>query len=254
MRESNKEEIRKPTKEEIKKFKQATAISENQLAEYKDFLRQSNTGIFRLLPDFDCETKKSVRFDGKCSGFIPGAWAYSFREEKYSNSDFHDIVLKDDLLTAGGFLTQAIFVSLGDIPLERISLDSKEIRFLADFTPAEEIETIKKQSKQIAGGFEVGSLKYSNSVKTQENTTYALRTIAYKYKDKLNSRFMKEEIKPEEIRFLELDNNKREDLILAFRIIKKDGDNSITIIWKELQKIKPPTITFQKDEKLSDIR
>lgn len=93
-REMPVERIKGLTKEEKKKFATVTHPAEEDLAKYKDFLKQSDTGIFRLLPDYDCESENLVRLDGNCANFVSNAWAYSFRSEHYSGRNLHDISFK----------------------------------------------------------------------------------------------------------------------------------------------------------------
>lgn len=122
---SKRKYIKAPSKEEIEIFEDATTPSEEDLREYKDFLKQSDTGIFRLLPDFDCESRFTVSIVGDCANFVSGTWHYSFRKKDYFGDGLQDIVYKRDTLSAGGLLNQGLLVSLGDISLEDISLDNR---------------------------------------------------------------------------------------------------------------------------------
>ena len=86
------------TKAERKRLKEVTRVHKEDLVKYKSFLKQSKTGIFRILPDFGCETKQLIKIDGDCSNFVPGRWAYSFRRKAYGGEDFHDIIFKKTVL------------------------------------------------------------------------------------------------------------------------------------------------------------
>lgn len=241
---------KKPTKEEIKRFKAATAPSEEDLTKYKDFLRQSKTGIFRLLPDFDCESKNSIEVSGDCANFVSGTWIYSFRQENYYGDGLQDIIYKRDTIMTSGLLNQGILVSLGDIPLEDVSLSSNGVKYLAEFMPAENREAAFEQFEQLTKGIVDNDFRYSNHEKVKENTTYALRVVAYRFSDK----FLKREITSDNFLFFGLDADKRKDLLLVFRIVRKNDDGAITVLWKELQDQKSPKLVFQDDEILQDIR
>jgi hypothetical protein len=246
----NKKSKKKPTKEEIKRFKSATSPSEEDLTKYKDFLRQSKTGIFRLLPDFDCESKNSIEVSGDCANFVSGTWIYSFRQENYYGDGLQDIIYKRDTLMTSGLLNQGVLVSLGDLPLEDVSLTSNGIKYLAEFEPAENREDAYEQFEQLTKGIVENDFRYSNHEKVKENTTYALRVVAYRFSDK----FIMRERTADNILFFGLENDKRKDLLLAFRIVKKSDDGAITILWKELQDQKSPKLVFKEDKILQDIR
>ena len=236
------------TKEEKEKIKKITSPSEEDLAKYKNFLKQPETGIFRLLPDYDCESKHLVRLDGNCANFVSNAWAYSFRWKYYSDITWHDLSFKNNALVSDGFFSQGLMVSLGDVPIENLSPTGGGVKYLFDFKPETEFAAVRKQHEQIKKGFDDGDYFYSNKLEVTENTTYAVRVIAYKYKDKAQRGFLRRGEKS----FTYLEFDKRKDMIVAFRIIRKNDDKSddggLTIVWKELQEIKPPTIVFQKDE------
>jgi len=47
--------------------------------------------------------------------------------------------------------------------------------------------------------------------------------------------------------------DKRMDLIVAFRVVGRETNGSVTILWKELNRLDAPKILFAKNEKLSDL-
>lgn len=222
---------------------------------YQTFLREPNTGLFRLFPDFNCISKGVVRVDGKCADAIPGTWFYSFRADDYSDDTYFDVRLKDGNLVGGGFLSQALLVSLGDVPLETVSLATTGgMKFLVDFKPETQFAEVKKQSSKIAAGVEADGFKYLERVKASENTTYAVRLIAYRSENKVADRFFRIEPNAAELKHLVVNYDKRADMILAFRVLRQDADGNITILWKQLSRQPSPKIVFEKNEKLSDIR
>lgn len=54
--------------------------------------------------------------------------------------------------------------------------------------------------------------------------------------------------------FYLMGNDKRADLIIVFRAVRSDDDRSITILWKQLQRKKAPSIRFEKDDTVGDFR
>lgn len=243
------------SKREKEKIKAARAPNPEDLVRYRDFLRQPNTGLFRLFPDFDCETKNLVRVNGDCANTVPGSWNYSFRWKDYSGSDFWDIQFKDGNLIGKSFLSQEILVSLGDVPLENVLLSGGGMKFLEDFKPDFRLEEAKKQFAQITEGIESDGYKYTNSIKADVNTTYALRVIAYRVKAATRTTpFNGREMTQNDLMKFYTPNDKRVDLTIAFRIVRRDADDSLTILWKELNRRESPKIVFGKHDKLSDIK
>lgn len=239
--------------EEKRRIDALLAPHPDDLTKYKTFLEQSKTGIFRLMPDYGCESKNTLRVGGICEHHIPGKWAYSFRLRDYSNEVFHDIWFTEGTLVSEGFLSQGILSNLGDVPLQNVSLSSNEMKYLAEFDPATDRSIIKDQYQMISKGFEKDGLYYSNQIKIGENTTYVLRIIAYRLEDKF---FLRKQAKTsadkEKVFFLKYD--KRNDSIFAFRVIRKGDDGGITILWKEILRQKSPKIVFKKNEKLADFK
>jgi hypothetical protein len=240
--------------EEIKKIKIALAPPAQELDKYKDFLRQPKTGIFRLKPNYGCNQKYLVRVDGDCQNSLLIGEFYSFRRKDYSVEDFFDLTFKNGKLTVGGFLAQGILVSLGDVSLETVSLDSGGVKFLTDFKPETESPEVKKQFKEISQGIDFNGFHYRKSLNAMVNTAYAFRVIAYRIENKIGFRGFKSLDKtPNDERFSRLLSDKRIDLTLAFKIVRKDSDESLIVLWKELNKQKAPKIVFGKGERLIDI-
>ncbi len=245
------------TREERNKIRLLTIVNEDDKARYKSFLKQSNTGIFRLLPDFECETKNIIKINGNCENFVPGSWAYSFRTKDYAEESFEDLSFKKDSFVTDGFLSQGILVSLGDKSLDEITLNSSGMNYLVNLKPENDRKILERQYQEISEGIEQNGFLYTNKSKVKVNNTYALRIIAYKYKDKWFSRFRgknDDKVKSEDIKFFKLNYNKRSDSIVVFRIIRKSKDGGITILWKQLSKQKSPKIFYRKDEKFEDFK
>ncbi|MEZ5344339.1 MAG: hypothetical protein R2681_02180 [Pyrinomonadaceae bacterium] len=246
---------RRLTKEERKRFEEATEPPEDIKLKYEEFLDGSNTGIFRLLPNFNCQTDNIIKIDGECAGFVPDAWAYSFRFEDYSGKDFHDIKYEGDRLVTDSLLNQGILVNLGEIHAGSVGLDHPGAAYLKDFVPAEDRDGAAVQFREISEGTQKGDFFYSNSVRMEVGDTYLLRGIAYRFGDKWASRFRgrnEEKLLKEEHKFALIRFDKRIDSIYVFTVVRRDEDGGITIVWKRLSKEKSPKIVFEEDERLRD--
>ncbi|MBA2619995.1 MAG: hypothetical protein H0U87_02215 [Acidobacteria bacterium] len=242
------------SREERARIKAMLAPDAEDAAKYKDFLRQKNTGLIRLFPDFDCEAKNVIRVGGNCANLVPGSWNYSFRLKNYSDADYFDLRLRNGNLISESFLSQGILVRLGDVPLESVSALIGGLKFLLGFEPQVQSVEAKKQFAQIANGVQADGFKYAKSVRAEKNMTYALRVVAYRTENKVANR-LSANASAGNSKFINLNfADKRIDLTVAFRIVRRDADGNITILWKELNRREAPKIVFSKSEKLSDIK
>ncbi|NNE99357.1 MAG: hypothetical protein HKN25_10100 [Pyrinomonadaceae bacterium] len=255
-RQPKTQKPKKMSAKDLKKFKKLTKPSSEDATRYKEFLKQKKTGIFRIMPDFDCETENLVKAGGDCKYFMPGSWLYSIRKKKYSDLDLHDLAFKRNRLVSNSLLTQGLMTSLGDVPLTEISLDRRELRFLLSFVPEIDKELARNQFTELSKGIKIDGVLYANNFAAELNNTYALRVIAYRFKDRFSTRLRVENIPstPNGARFAAIRSDKRSDSVFVFRVISKGADGGITIVWKELQKQKSPQIVFEKTERLSGFK
>jgi hypothetical protein len=221
------------------------APSAQLISKYDSFLRESGeaSGLIKLFPDQGCENNAHIiRIDEVCTNWIPNSAFYSFREKEYTVDYLSDITYKNNFLVTDGILAQGIIAAIGDVPLENVSLSVGGMKFLIDYQPAVQSREAVNQFIEIGKGLKIGGYEYRKAVPAFENMTYALRVIAYRgsfyssYRGRL---------------FDVLYGDKRRDLILAFRVLKKNADGSITLLWKELDHRKSPKLVFPKKRKES---
>lgn len=225
---------KKPTREQKK---QLSPVNED-LIKYARFLQQPNTGIFRLLPDLNCdENPLVIKVDEKCLRAIPESSFYSFREKEYTSEFLSDIRLENNHLITNGILAQGILVALGDVPLENITLKSEGLAFLNAYSPPISAAEAQKQFFEIAKGVSSGKYIYRKAFPVKEDTTFALRVIAYRGNIFRTFRGYRYDL---------LEGDKRVDLTLAFRVVRKAADGGVTLLWKELERRKSPRIEFPK--------
>ena len=225
--------------------KKATREQKKQLlpraedsAAYTQFLQQPKTGIFRLLPDLECEKNTLViKADETCLKAIPESSFYSFREREHTQELLADIRLKGNYLISDGILSQGILVNLGDIALENVTTESEGLKFLNDFVPQALNKEAQKQFLQMIKGVRSGKYEYAKIVSANENETYGLRVIAYKGAIVRSFRGF---------RFDLLAGDERTDITLAFRIVRKDAGGGLTLVWKELSRRESPKLKFEK--------
>ncbi len=243
------------TKAERKRIEELKTPSAIDLELYKDFLRQPKTGIFRIFPNFDCESNNLVKIGNECEKFVSGLWSYSFSEKTYGlSSGFYDLRFDDNIFVGGGFLNQGVLVSVGDLSLDSITNENESVKFLNEYNPETDYKKAVEQSAKIKKGISFENKNYSKTVRAMENNTYILRSISYRYKDLNKKRSLQlHNLTDEDRRFLFINEFKRRDLIVAFRVIRKSDDGGLTIIWKELKSEKSPILVYQPDDKLSEI-
>lgn len=233
------------SKEDRQRRDRIVAPDPQDLTLLEQFLKQPNTGIFRLFPDNDCFTKGILKVDGKCQSIYPGTWFYSFREKDYSDGFFFDLQLKNGKFITDGFLSQGILTRLGNFSLDKVTLQSKGARFLVGFLPAKKESEVKTQSLQIVNGIEADGFKYSKEVPAKVGEVYLMRVVAYRLQGNFLARTTDEEGSTPMLYSL-LNQDNRDDLTVAFRIIRANPDGNLTIVWKVLDKKKAPEIIFSK--------
>ena len=188
--------------------------SEEDRARYADFLRQPNTGLFRLMPGESAGTKSE---ESKLAVTIPGGGAfYSFMERTNNYVNSTAISLEQgQLATIFAGANYSIFVSLGDVPLESVSLENSAAQVLAQHTPAEDEPHARIEQRKAMQGASIGDITYKQRLPAKVDSTYVLRSINYSTCD----------------------------VLVAFRVVRIDNDDSATIVWKLLKKYPTPYMT-----------
>jgi hypothetical protein len=227
---------REPTKEELA----AIAPSADDTKTFSEFLRQKNTGLIKLFPEKNCgEKANTVNAAPECAKYtMPGGGAsFSFRTENYRVIHLSDLNYTGRSFRAFGTLAHGIFVSLGDVPIDQVDLKSAGIDFLVKFQPANDFKEAQEIAVKLDAGIRNDAFVYKNLLPFAENTTYALRSIAYQ------GAIMRS---IQGLTYNELDLDKRKDVIVVFRVVRRDADGSVTLLWKELSKKDAPKLKENK--------
>lgn len=223
---------RKPTKEDLKNL----APNPQLVSRYEKFLRQSNAGIIKLNADASCITdNRVVVASANCLEYnFPGAGtAYSFRTRTYRIPGLADLILQKNVLKTDGVLQQGLMVNLGDVPLEDVSLKTGGLKYLVEFKPTGEKKDVEKFNQELVRGVASDGFIYRLGFYAKENTTFALRSIAYRGTYK---RFVEGTI------YDEFQFDKRRDVLVVFRVVEIDSAGNVTILWKELKQSESPTL------------
>lgn len=188
--------------------KKFLAPSEEDRAAFADFLGQPDTGLIRLLPRevFDKDSKLTIRGGGAYYSFIRLTHAYGYGS---------DIELQQGRLSVGfAGADYGMLVRVGDGPLEAISLDHPAVRFLSAYTAATEEPQARLEQRRFGAGTTIDGLLVKESLPVEINATYVLRSINYS----------------------------ESDVLVAFKVIGKDPDGSVTLLWKLLKKYPKPEL------------
>lgn len=229
---------RKPTKDELKSI----APNPQLIQKYGAFLNQPGTGLTKLAADAGCaENTKVVVATEECLKYtMPGSgYAYSFRVRSYRIPRLADIIFTDNSFQTAGVRLHGIFVNIGDVSLEKVSLQTKGLKFLVNFQPETDFEKAKEIDRKLSEGIKSDGFLYRRGLYAQDDKTFVLRSIAYagKYFRAVNN-----------ITYNEFDFDRRRDIIVAFRIVEKGADGSVTILWKELADKKSPRTRSKSKE------
>jgi hypothetical protein len=223
---------RRPTRKELKSIEPRREL----LDQYARFLRQPKTGLTKLIDDKGCaeNTKVVVATDNCLKYTMPGAGSsFSFRAQTYRIPRLSDLTFTDKSFQSGGVLLHGIFVNIGDIPLEEVTPQTRGLKYLVDFQPEPDYEKSREIDAQLMKGIKKDGFLYRRGLFSVENTTFALRSIAYggKYFRAVKN-----------LTYNEFDFDKRKDVIVVFRIVETDEAGNVTILWKEIQEKDSPEV------------
>lgn len=231
-----KELYRDPTGKELKKLQ---SLNED-IQKYSTFLRQRKTGLTRLEPYSGCgDSTKVISSADACLEYsLPGNGSdYSFREGNYKLGRLADLRFGNDVFSSPGVLQQAVFVGLGDIPLDQVNLNTAGMAYLVNFKPVSQLAAAVAFGREFQNGTETGGYFYAGELRAVENMTYVLRSIAYR------GSFVRS---IGGFAFNEIDFDRRGDITVAFRVIRKHDNGAVTILWRELERKEAPKLLKDK--------
>lgn len=225
-----------------KKEMKLLSVSEDDKQKYGLFLKSNQTGLVKLISDLGCSANsKVIVASEQCLKYsMPGGGSsYSFRIEDYRIPRLADLTFFDSTFEANGILSHGIFTGIGDVPLENVNLQSSGVKYLSELKPITKYDEAVKFHNIISKGMLNNGFFYGNRIRAVENMTYILRSIAYEGEvpKAVNG-----------ITYNELDFDKRKDLMIAFRIVRKEDDGSVTLLWKELARLSSPKMEQKKKE------
>ena len=215
------------------------------LTKYENFLGQPKTGLIKLLADNCAEANGNVKNPAACdTNTIPERGsAYSFRRNEYQWRDWADLRLVDGNFVNNILFGQGWLVSLGDVKIEDVSPATEGADALFAIVPAPTLPLAEIQRRESVEGIDTNQFLYRKFLPVVENNTYLLRSVAYRGKFK------------EEKVYGVIDMTRgdtRVDVIIALRVLKKEPDGTVTLIWKELSRKDSPKIEIKSDDQIKE--
>lgn len=188
--------------------KKFLAPSDEDRARYAEFLSQPDTGLTRLLPreKFDRDDKMTIRGGGAY---------YSFALLTHAYGRGSDIELAQNRFSVGfaGY-DYGLLVQAGKGPLRELTFDNPSVNALATYKIATTEPEARSEHQRIAAGANIDGIKVGSYLPVEINANYVLRSINY----------------PDS------------DVLVAFRVISKNEDGSVTILWKLLKRFPKPEV------------
>lgn len=194
------------------------------------FLRQPRSGLVRLLPQSDCgNDPRVVAVGNACAEAVPpvpgGGSFYSFGSGDHQLARLADVWLKDGTFRVGvagdalGLLTV-----LGDVPLESVTLQTAQAAYLSQFSPPTTVADAQRHYAHSKAGFRAEGHAYGSAARVKPETTYVLRSIMYGADGPFGKK------------------RKAADVLVSFRVVGQAQDGSVTLLWRELLRRKPPKL------------
>lgn len=168
--------------------------------------QEENTNVFRLLP--------REKYDKDVFKVRGGGAFYSFTNQSHSYDSIPQISLEQNYLQVGfygasyGFLTD-----LGELQLAKIDGKTKGVNLLANYQPPLELPKARIEQEK-SRGFEAENVAYKNRLPAVVGHSYVVRAVSYN----------------------------EADVLVAFKVYRKDADGSLIIFWKLLENFEKPLL------------
>lgn len=193
-------------------------------ATYAGFLKQSDTGLMRLLP----RTYQQSKFYSKPQVKIRGDGAYySFSNLSHEYGYGSDLELSTAMMFYDGTEVPpshqfsvgfagtdfGMLTNLGELPLETVTSDLRTEFMRAYKAPRREADA-RNEFRRFHSGVTVNGQTYRSRLPIQVGATYLLRSINYR----------------------------ESDVLVAFRVVREDTDGSVIIAWRLLKRFGTPRL------------
>jgi hypothetical protein len=198
-----------PKKELNEKEKLLAELPVKDQAKFAKFLKQPDTGLIRLLPRDIYEDNGAIRGPANYS-FTRLRHGYDIEIHAVPVNEYTPPLIREYTLRMGhGLLTV-----LGNVPLEKVTLEHKGVKFLDAYNPPSTAAELSAEERRSRYGIDKNGYGYSRAALITVNFTYALRSINYG----------------------------QSDVLVSFRVVRKEIDGSVVILWKMLKQFHAPPL------------
>lgn len=188
--------------------------SDSDRARYADLLGHPQTGMIRLLPREKYDTTSATSVPTTLSIRGNGSY-YSFARLTHEYGLGSDISLEHGLLSVGfAGVDHGMLINIGNVDLLEITIDSPYAAALARYQPVQSVTEARIEKSRMIEGTTLEGLDLKNRLPVTVNATYLLRSIVYG----------------------------RSDVLVAFKVVRRDSDDSIVIAWKMLKNNSKPRV------------
>jgi hypothetical protein len=107
-----------------------------------------------------------------------------------------------------------MLTNLGGLPLETLTFDDPRTAFLREYKAPQAEAEARREFRRFANGVTIDGQTYQRTLPIQVGATYLLRSINYD----------------------------ESDLLVAFRVVREDTDQSLIIAWQMLKRFPTPRL------------
>lgn len=180
---------------------------------HEKFLKQSKTGLIRLLPRevYDWRTYRTpVRIEVKGGGAY---FSFFYRAHEYGYGS--DLELDHNNFTVGfAGAAYGMIADLGDVPIDSLSETDPRFVFMSTYRPSPLEPEARAEFDRFRTGVTVDGFTYRRTTPAKAQTTYLVRSIDFR----------------------------TSDVLVAFRVTRFDSDGSAIIAWKLLKSFPTPEL------------
>jgi hypothetical protein len=107
-----------------------------------------------------------------------------------------------------------MLLNLGNVSLDQVTTEDHRVSFMVSYDPPTQEEKARVEYGHFGKGLTVGDVQYRKRVDAVVENTYVLRSIDFF----------------------------KSDVLVAFRVVRKDSDGSLILAWKLLKKYPTPKL------------